>query len=408
MHQNPHQAYNQQQQLLMLQAQQRQLQNQMPQQNMNMAMTPQNQQMLMMMQMMMQQNPAMLQQLMAGGMQQPQGGMTHSGVIPDQQVSTARFGGGPMVQQQQPQQPQQVHTPGADATRFAQPKEELEEEEEISFNIPLFTASAKHGSYPLTKKLGIAPKLTAFNPKQLHSSDKVSVCFSLQDAAEQVAEEFLMLDETKTMVTADSIIVDDGFSVSTDVVMLTNLFQDDVKGLYKRLRTAYADVTNIDVAIMLNRIDERFTALTNEYLLTHLKNGTRIDRFSTDFNDLLKVLRDHYEDEEDDLWEYLSKEVKEIYTLLTEQPDEEKKSFRFLSGVNIVSFKEHSFKAGLGEVKWELVEVNPQETNNLFLLTFSKHIFELSDRKSFYFSTYDREMFKFSLNNKGEVFVVRV
>ena len=405
MHQNPHQAYNQQQHLLMLQAQQRQLQNQMPQQNMNMAMTPQNQQMLMMMQMMMQQNPAMLQQLMAGGMQQPQGGMPHTGVMPDQQVSTARFGGGPMVQQQQPQQ---VHTPGADASRFTQPKEELEEEEEFSFDIPLFTASAKHGSYPLTKKLGIAPKLTAFNPKQLHSSDKVSVCFSLQDAAEQVAEEFLMLDETKTMVTADSIIVDDGFSVSTDVVMLTNLFQDDVKGLYKRLRTAYADVTNIDVAIMLNRIDERFTALTNEYLLTHLKNGTRIDRFSTDVNDLLKVLRDHYEDEEDDLWEYLSKEVKEIYTLLTEQPDEEKKSFRFLSGVNIVSFKEHSFKAGLGDVKRELVEVNPQETNNLFLLTFSKHIFELSDRKSFYFSTYDREMFKFSLNNKGEVFIVRV
>lgn len=404
MYQNPHQQYNQQQQLLMLQAQQRAAQNQMGQQ-----MNPQMMQILMQQ---MMQNPQMMQMLMQGQqnpqmMQQmnPQMQQQHSGIMPNQQVSAARFGGGPMQAQQQPQQ---AFTQGADSSRFATPSEEAPAaEEETAFSIPKYTVSTKHGSYPLTKKLGIPPKVTAFNVKQLHSSDKVSICTSVKDAAKKVAEEFLELDDTKLMIAADSIIVDDGFTVKTDVVMLTNLFQDDIKGLYKRLRAAYTEVTSIDVAIMLNRIDERFTELTNEYLTTHLKCEIFIDRFSLDFNDLLKVLRDSFEDEEDDLWEYLSKEVKEIYELLSDQSKEDKEVFRFRSGISLVSFKEHHFKAGLDEVKKQLVEIDGQETHNLFLLTMAKHIFEMSDRKVFYFSTYDCELFKFSLNNKGEVFVVR-
>jgi len=103
-----------------------------------------------------------------------------------------------------------------------------------------------------------------------------------------------------------------------------------------------------------------------------LKCEIFIDRFSLDFNDLLKVLRDSFEDEEDDLWEYLSKEVKEIYELLSDQSKEDKEVFRFRSGISLVSFKEHHFKAGLDEVKKQLVEIDGQETHNLFLLTMAK------------------------------------
>lgn len=409
MHQNPHQQYNQQQQLLLLQAQQRAMQNQMQQpQQMPGQMNPQMMQMMMQM---MQQNPQMMMQMMMGGMpgnqmnpqmqQQMQQMQQHSGVMPNQQVTASRFGGGQMQQQ-----PQQTFDPNADASRFASQKEEPVKEEE-DFSIPKYTVSTKHGAYPLTKKLGIPPKVTAFNAKNLHSSEKVSICYSIQDAAEQVAEEFKELDDNKLMIAADSIIVDDGFSVKTDVTALTNLFQDDIKGLYKRLRTAYSEVTDIDVAIMLNRIDRHFTELTNEYLLTNLKCEIFIDCFATDFNDLLKVLRDSFDDEEDDLWEYLSKEVAETYKLITDQPAEDQKVFRFLSGISLVSFKEHHFKAGLDGVKKNLMEIDGQETHNLFLLTMAKHVFEISDRKVFYFSTYDRELFKFTLNNKGDVFVER-
>lgn len=405
MHMNPHQVYNQQQQLLALQAQQRAAQQQMPMQQVGM-----NPQMMLMMQQMMN-NPAMMQQMigmMAGAQPVPQQPY-NSPVIGNngQPVTAARFGGGPI----QPPQPQQAFVQGADASRFSSQPEPEEEPEQVytgSFELPVLNVQSKQASYPLTKKLGITPKVTAFNPKTLHQSDKVSMCFSIQDAAEQVAESFLDLEETKTLVSADSVIIDDGFSVSTEVNQLINLFQDDVKGLYKRLRTAYSEITSIDTAIMLNRIDERFTTLTNEYLKTHIAIGITIDRFSTDFNDLLKVLRDSFEDEEDDLWEYLSKEVKEIYELLNDQPEEERKVFRLLSGITLVCFKEHHFKAGLIEVKKELTKINSHETNNLFLLTLAKHVFETADRKTFYFSTYDRELFKFSTNNKNDVFVERV
>lgn len=412
MYPNPHQNYLQQQQLLANQAQYRNQQNQM---GMAANMNP-----IMMQQMMqnMMANPAIMAQMMqmmqgGQGMVAPHQvqGQQHTGVIPNQQqqvLNTDRYGGGPI---QQPQ-PQQQFKPQTEESRFnSQPEPQTQEVTETSKATPiqLYKVSTKHGSYPLTKKLSIAPKVTPFSEKSIHSLEKLTGYYSIREAAEEISKEFKVLDNIKGLITAESIIIDDGFEVTVDVPMFISLFQDDVKGLYKRIRSAYSEATNIDVAIMLNRIDEYFTKLTNDYLNINLSNGWSIDRFSLDFNDLLKLLRDNFEDEEDDLWEYLSKEITEMYTLMTSDDfKSDNGGFRFLSGVNVVCFKDHHFKAGLVEVKSGIYKLDREESNNTFLLSLLTHIFNTNDRKVFYFSTYDRELFKFTLSKSLEFFVERV
>lgn len=403
MYQNPHLNYQLQQQQLLQQMQMKQMQNQ---QNPMQANPQMMQQMLMQM---LQANPQMLQQLMTG--QMPQQQMPQQNTIQQpqpQQQSVGRYGGG-LIQQQQPQ-PQQQFTQQTTDTRFS--SKPVGEEEQVSVStlesVPKLVVSTKHGSYPLTKKLSIPPKVSPFTDKSLHSSDKLNICYSIGEAVTAINEEFKDLEEVKTLITSDSVIIDDGYSVTTDLTVFKSLFQDDVKGLYKRIRNAYAETTHIETAVMLNRIDEYFTKLTNEYLNINIPVHVNIDRFSLDFNDLLKALRDNFEDEEDDLWEYLTKEIKEIYAIL-ENPEniEDKNSFRFMKGITIVCFKEHHFKAGLCDVKNGLYLIDPTEDNNLFLLTMTKYIFEKADRDMFYFSTSDRELFKFSKNNKDQIFVER-
>lgn len=262
----------------------------------------------------------------------------------------------------------------------------------------------KQVAVPLTKKLGITPKITAFNQKILASVGEICWAYSLEDAIDEVIKVSGTVEGEKLLYTIDSIVINEAFKVPFDPGY-TKLFGDDVKALYKRLRTLYEGAINMDTVIMLERVDKLMTDMTNHYLKVHFDGNLSIDRFSTDFNDLLKLLRTEFEDEEDDLWSYLEKEILEIHKLL-EGEEGKKHEFSIIRPTTVVYFKEHHFKAGLAGVT-DMVKL-AAEPNNEFLISTVKAIKELVDRTSFYMGTYDRNIYRFTINKNEEVFVEKV
>lgn len=409
---NPHGAYQQmRQQQMMNQGQMPQMQTGMN--PMQMQITPQ---MLAMFQqtnpqmyvMMLQQNPQLVQMAMQMNLPVPQGMMMQPNqqFMPNQMplMQNQRFANSSVPQgTMQSQHHQQFEPQTQVGGRFSSEAEPQEEEVPVD-TIPNFVVNPKAVAVPLTKKLGITPKVSAFTPKILASVQEICWAYSLEDAVDEAIKVSQTVEGEKLLYTIDSVVINEAFKVPFDPGY-TKLFSDDVKALYKRLRGLYETATTMDTVIMLERVDNLMTELTNHYLKVHFNNQINIDRFSTDFNDLLKLLRTDFEDEEDDLWEFLGREIMDIHKLLSEDPHQ-KHEFSIIRPTSIVYFKEHHFKAGLAGVT-SMVRL-PEVQSNEFLLTTARAIKELTDRASFYLATYDRNTYRFTINKHNEVFVEKV
>ena len=415
---NPHQQYQQLQEQLRLQQQLAQQQRNLQQGNQMNQINPQALLAWMqnnphLMAAFMQQTggqPGMMQQpmMMQPGMMTPQQMMVQGGhqqFVPQQ--TNQRFpmnnnvGNEQGLYQNQPNQQQNLSA-APSCTRYGAQTEQEQEPEPEASGISEFIVNNKSVAVPLTKKLTITPKVTAFNHKLLSSIQEVCFSFSLEDAIEELVTKSKEVEGEKLLFTIDSVVINDAFKTPFDPGY-TKLFSDDVKALYKRLRGLYETATTMDTVIMLERVDKLMTAATNHYLKINFDDQLNIDRFSTDFNDLLKILRTDFEDEEDDLWEHLSKEILEIYKLL-ESDEHQKYEFSVIKPVTVVYFKDHHYKAGLKDVSSTMVKL-PAVPHNEFLISTAMAMKELSDRISFYMATYDRNVYRFSINKKNEVFV---
>lgn len=434
---NPHQQYGTpqmnpiqnsiiaQQQQQAAQLQQQLMQQQLQQQMMNPAM--QQQQLLINMAlqrnpqaaMMVQQNPSLLsnpqfiQQLLSTvqqvqqvqqPMMQPQMQTTmQQGLLQQQQQMTpqlqtdgysGRFGGQQTAPQvtQQPQQ-QQV-------TQVTEPTPQPEPVQ-VSKSISEFVVETIPVPVYNNTKFTITPKTGVFNPAMVEDHGVIGAD-SFLTALESLIEKSGSSKKDAVFSTISATIHNTSFTVPVTENYI-KLFTGDVRQLYKTLKVVYNEIKTVDDLIMANNINQHFTVLVNHYLKINLDNAVDISSFVEDFNDLLKVLRSNFEDAEDDLRDYVQEEMEEIKEIFQSRPEERNKDFYLTEGVTIVYYADHHYALGLKGVS-DTVQIANKVSNQL-LINMAKHVFTDSQRNEFYLRTYDQNLYVFSINKEGQVFV---
>lgn len=404
-------------------------QNAMQQQMMINSLLQQNPQAAMMVQQNPQllNNPQFIQQLMAQAqmqrpnvmqqmpqmpqMMQPQGvpdnrygtGIQQGTFQPQQQASpqlqteayTGRYG--------QEQQNQQAPQPQPQQVPLVTPTPQVQEV--VPAGIPEFTVD---GSTPIkfygNTKVTITPQTTPFNTNMIEEHEQLAVD-SLCTAIELTIEKAKESPKDTAFSVMDATIHDSTFKIMNNENYY-KLFSGDTRQLYKTLKLIYNEAKSIDEITIAERINQYLTGLVNHYLSITLNNAVDINSFVEDFNDLLKVLRNNFEDAEDDLRDYIQDEIEEIHQILEARGEDLKKDFYLAEGVTVVYYSNHHYRLGLKDVDTP-VRLSSSPTN-AFLTGMAKHVFTDTNRSKFYLMTYDRMVFVVSQNKAGEVFVEHV
>lgn len=439
---NPHQQYGvpamtpmqnltiQQQQQQMAQLQQQMLQQQL----MNNAaqVNPMQQQQMMItnalsrnpqMAMMVQQNPQLLsnpqfiQQLLASvQMQQPmmipqqQAGIQQGTFQQQQQVVpqlqsdsyTGRFGGTNQIQQQPQQQPVQQQVQSQPVQTESVPVKTPIENTQVSVGIPEFAVNDKENiSFFNNTRFTIKPKTSPFQQSMMDTTDVIAV-EDLDSAIQHLIEKAGGSKKNVPFINMNAVIYDCTFKVQSTET-LNKLFTGDVRQLYKTLKIVYNEAKSVEDVIMAERVNAYLTSTVNHYLRVTLNDSVSIGSFVEDFNDLLKVLRNNFEDAEDDLRDYVQEEIEEIAELMEGRVDELKTQFHLTEGVTIVYYADHHASLGIAPVD-NIVKLT-DAVSNAMLIGLAKFIFTDSQRNKFYLVTYDRRMYIMSKNKDEEIFI---
>ena len=418
----PQQQFQQQQQMQLQQMQQQQQmqqpmnpqfqqqqQFQQPQQ-----MNPQNsmiqQQMFQQQQQQQQQALAMqlAQQRNAQQMQQP--------MYPNNQMHQGRYGNqspnvhaGMSPGMFQSQSPEFSQTQHEDTGRFGgqvnQPvTQELVTEEP---KLPVLTIDTGDFKFLDNSKIAIAVRSKEVIKETIVEKEELTVNLGMSyDTAS--LEEVLEGRNGKYISKGKVLIIDDTLSAeSTDE--LEGLFNNDVKDLYRRIKRLINNTTSLKECVLLDRINTQVTEYINEYLLVTFGTCLSIESFAEDFNDLLKVLRNNYEEEEDLLLDYLDAVIKDINESMKTVSEEgllDNNLFHVYRPDIVVYLEGYSHSTGLHFVK-DMVELSSSE-NNLFIDSLIDTVYGSTGKATFLLITRDQYVFRLYVNNKGVKFVKRV
>lgn len=419
-HQDPLQLMMQQHQMLVKQLQQVQQQLQMsshqisgPQQ----VMLMQQQQMLMqqLQQLQMQiQNDHRSSQIMQQQMQPMVGGRfgtQQMGGQPTQMqagVGKGMYGNNQAMSGMQTQQD--------DSGRFgsqAVPKMEVEmsmvaPEPEV-FQIPEFEVNINPVTFPHNEKLAIRVRQNRVDSNAVHHKPVTVMSFDMAEAIDSLKEELVEVDGGEQLCVSEVIEVEDCITHERSEA-LVGLFQDDARNLYRRMKNCYREAKVIDEVLLLDRINDIFTDKINDYLLINFGDAISIDSFIMDFNDLLKAIRNNFDDDEEDLLlnylEQYIEQINEAIDLHRGAETEESDKFCILKPYLMVYLEGYGYSTGLKEVK-DMVKVT-DSPNNEFLTSLVNHIYKTYQVPEFLLACRDGIVYKFFQSQKGEIVVKRV
>ena len=183
------------------------------------------------------------------------------------------------------------------------------------------------------------------------------------------------------------------------------LINKDIKSLYKELKNAFANVTNKYDINLLNGIDTIITDAINEFTIVNSKNNYSIDSFITDFNDLLKVIRNNEDDLEDTLIEYMDEFIKNLnnnFKIVCES-DGLNDNVTYISESSLMVYVDKlSCELGIYRAPQHLCLVE-ENLPNTFLNVFSNY-----DGISFYMITIDKNIIQFVRNISGNIFIKKI
>lgn len=417
-YQDPQQLMLQQHQMLVQQLQQVQQQLQMPSHQITgpqQAMLMQQQQMLMqqLQQLQMQMQNAHRQSQMMQPIQ-PMGGrfgVQQMGGQPTQMqagVGKGMYGNNQAMSGMQ--------TQPEDSGRFgsqAVPKMEVEmsmvaPEPEV-FQIPEFEVNINPVIFPHNEKLAIRVRQNKVEANAVHHKPVTVMSFDMSDAIDSLKEELAEVDGGEQLCVSEVIEVEDCITHEHSEA-LVGLFRDDARNLYRRMKNCYREAKVIDEVLLLDRINDIFTDKINDYLLINFGDAISIDSFIMDFNDLLKAIRNNFDDDEEDLLlNYLEQyivQINEAIGLHRGAGTEEANKFCILKPYLMVYLEGYGYSTGLKEVK-DMVEVIDSPPN-VFLRSLVNHIYKTYQVPEFLLACRDGIVYKFFQSQKGEVVVKRV
>jgi RNAse (barnase) inhibitor barstar len=379
--------------------------NQQPMQQPQM-MTPQmmqhyQQQMLMNQQAMQQpqmMQPGMMQpQYMQQPMMQP--GMMQPGMVPQQPqqavVNTTRF------TQSSPTMPQQF-TPNNEGNRYQQPMaQEVVTADESTVPIPYSVKPIVH-KFITNEKV----KLNTITSEVKESNVKYVQTHIAVDCVQEVIESIIetaYLEETNNLITAHNFIVTHNhYRVDLNEKFAT-LYNGDIKTAYKLMKVYYKEATDKYQIAALDDLDNILTDRINDFITISSNDSISIDSFTTDFNDLLKVLRNTEEDLEDKVLDYMDEYLNQMKQL-TDTVETSISITCINEPIQVAYIDKHVVETGLENVTTRFIKLD-ETASNVFLNSLGLTVCAKLNTRDFLLVTLDRTVFKCMVDDDSNLFI---
>lgn len=335
-------------------------------------------------------NPQMMQ---PGMMQQ---GMMMQQPMPQQAVvNTSRF-----TQSSNPNTPQQF-TQTNDGSRYQQstPVEPEVEESTVPISFSVKPIVHKFLSNERVKLNTVTSEVKDNNIKALQSHVAV-------DCVAEVVESIIesaYLEETNTLITAQNFIVGHNFYRTNLTDKLKTLYNGDIKNAYKLLKAAYKESTDKYQINVLDTFDNLMTDHINDFITIGSNDSISIDSFMTDFNDLLKVIRNNEEDLEDKLLDHMDAYLKQ-FNELTDSVEISENTTVINQPLQVAYIDKHVVETGLENTTTRFIKLE-ETASNVFLNSLVLGICGKLNTREFLLVTLDRSIFKCMADDDSNVFI---
>lgn len=306
--------------------------------------------------------------------------------------------------------PSQSFSDNYDSTysnRYGQEPSKQEVVKQKEPKVKEFTVDKEPYRFPYNKNIGVTRKTKAIQENKLKVLEGSTVTLLAEDSYDRLAD--IIGESTEFSLVANKVtIVDDSYSIPSKD-HLVHMFKFDSRDLYRGLKKQLSSNSSIEELVWLDRVDKLFTAITNECLEINLGDslGITIDRFCTDLNDLLGVVRKQAgESVSDKIEDWLDKEVSNFHIGLNESSvlDETNSQLRLYQYSTLVYTSSISYTLGLENLNKynKLIEV----PENQHLLSIAKMLFK-DDKHDFILMTSDKQVYKFIKNFNDEIIITK-
>lgn len=334
----------------------------------------------------------------------PQQYIPNQGQYP-QQNNQASMSGGRYGQSANPQQT--FSNEGASDRYQAQPQtptQQTSDQQEVSVKPVLFTVKPTTHLLLNNQKVALKTITSEVQPNQVKQNEVQLITDGVDAMVETVINE--AYNEEKTaLITLQTVIVDKSFYKVSMIDLFKELLVDDIKKFYNTIKTKFPEISSKYEMAVLSYYMNIITDTTNDYLAVNAKASISIDDFYTDFNALLKVLRNTEEDMEDKLMDYLSDLIGATRNSLDLLAQEE--NVMHIPEICTVAYLDrHVLETGLENVGYEFVRVEDNAAN-VFLNTLVLNVVTRSRRDNFLLVTLDKSIFKCAISEDSKVHIRR-
>lgn len=321
--------------------------------------------------------------------------------FPPQGSNQSMVGQGRFGQSTTPQQ-QQFSEPSNNRYQTAAPEEPTVAE--VSGKPEPFTVTPTAHRFLNNEKVVLRTITKEVTRAQVKTDPYYTISDGIDAIVESLAED-VYTAEHRPLVTVRNMIVENAYRGTALKAMVQELSADGVKGLYKLIKHKFPELTDKHQIVAISGLMQMLTDEINDYITVNAKNSISIDDFYTDFNDLLKVLRNNEEDLEDRLIEHLDRYLAAMRKALELLQSEE--HVTHVPETFAVAYLDcHVLETGLEGVGSDFVALQ-HNAANVFLNSLAENITAVSEQESFLLVTMDKSIFKAMVGSDKTVYFRR-
>lgn len=244
--------------------------------------------------------------------------------------------------------------------------------------------------------------------------DKLTVTDCFEEAVES-AIDHAHEEGIDKLVSLGKYLVENSFYKCVDQSGFNELILDnDIKTMYKAIKSAWPTLTSKYNIHLLNSFNTIITDVINDFISINSPVSVYIDSFMTDFNDLLKFLRnieDCEEDLEGELINYLNafiEEIKDNLANIQQLDQQEGKNVTYIPELFTIGYVDkYSYELGVANAPTKLTMIEDNVINK-FLLSTGEFILNTNKTNTCYLVTIDKIVIQLSRNLKGQLFIKKM
>lgn len=256
-------------------------------------------------------------------------------------------------------------------------------------------------------------------PSQIYIyEDKITLVECFEEAVESCIGAAHNEGKDK-LITLGNFLIENSFYKAAEQEQFNKIILDnDIKAMYKAVKSTWPTLNNKYDIYMFDKFDTIITDTINDFISVNSPVEVNIDSFMSDFNELLKFLRNLENcdvDLEDELITYMSEYVTKIRANLDLNQSElvgidaeDGKKVTYIPEQHLIAYVDkYSHELGVTEAPDKLTKIDDSPIN-AFILSTAKHIISKENVFTFYMVTIDKVILQFAKALNGDIFIKKL